>query len=190
MNPNLLGGLSVALALLAASIYIWQTLRGEVRPHPLSWFLFGVLSGIGCWVQRDQGAKAGSWVLYVMTIICFLLAIISVIKGERSFSKTEWLFLFAGCLVLIFYSATKEPNAAAALTTILDALGFGPTFYRGWSYPRKDSVTSFSINGVKFIPSLLAMDPFNFSTCVYPTTLLILNGAVALLLVLRRISIE
>jgi hypothetical protein len=34
------------------------------------------------------------------------------------------------------------------------------------------------------------MDPFNFSTYVYPTTLLILNGAVALLLVWRRISIE
>ena len=36
-----LGFLSVALAVLAAVIYIAQTLRGEVRPHPLSWFLFG-----------------------------------------------------------------------------------------------------------------------------------------------------
>jgi hypothetical protein len=38
-----LGLLSVALAVLAAVIYIAQTLRGEVRPHPLSFFVFGVL---------------------------------------------------------------------------------------------------------------------------------------------------
>jgi hypothetical protein len=35
------------LAVLAAVITIAQTLRGEVRPHPLSWFLFGVLSLTG-----------------------------------------------------------------------------------------------------------------------------------------------
>src|SRR5271154_4224133 len=54
-----LGLLSVLLAVLAAVITIAQTLRGEVRPHPLSWFLFGVLSLTGYWVQRDQGDAPG-----------------------------------------------------------------------------------------------------------------------------------
>jgi hypothetical protein len=39
--------LSVALAIVGAAIYVYQALRGEVRPHPLSWFVFGVLSGVG-----------------------------------------------------------------------------------------------------------------------------------------------
>ena len=52
-----LGALSVAMALLANGIYVWQTLVGEVRPHPLSWFLFGVLSVTGFLVQRNQGAR-------------------------------------------------------------------------------------------------------------------------------------
>jgi hypothetical protein len=51
-----LGILSVVMAILAAVIYVFQTLRGEVRRHPLSWFLFGILSATGYWVQRDQGA--------------------------------------------------------------------------------------------------------------------------------------
>ena len=42
-----LGAISVALAILAAVIYVWQTLRSQVRPHPLSWLLFGVLSAVG-----------------------------------------------------------------------------------------------------------------------------------------------
>ena len=112
-----LGILSVVLAILAAVIYILQTLRGEVRPHPLSWFLFGILSATGYWVQRDEGARQGSWTLLAMTIICFLFVAVSVARGERSFSRTEWAFVVAGGAVFIIYLFTKEANVAAALTT-------------------------------------------------------------------------
>ncbi len=181
-----LGILSVVLAVLAAVIYILQTLRGEVRPHPLSWFLFGVLSATGYWVQRDEGARQGSWTLLAMTIICFLFVAVSVARGERSFSRQEWAFLVAGGAVFTIYLFTREPNVAAALTTVIDALGYGPTFTRGWLFPRKDSVTSFALNGAKFVPSLMAMDPISFATSFYPATLLVLNAAVSIMLLMRR----
>ena len=73
-----LGLLSVALAILAAVIYVAQTLRGEVRPHPLSWFLFGTLSLTGYLVQRGEGVQQGSWTLMAMTVICFLFVAVSV----------------------------------------------------------------------------------------------------------------
>jgi hypothetical protein len=181
-----LGILSVVLAVLAAVIYIAQTLRGEVRPHPLSWFLFGLLSLTGYWVQRDQGARQGSWTLLAMTIICFLFVAASVARGERSFSRAEWAFVVAAGAVFALYMFTRDANVAAALITAIDALGYGPTFVRGWSYPRKDSATSFALNGAKFIPSLMAMDPISFATSFYPATVLVLNAAVAIMLVWRR----
>jgi hypothetical protein len=181
-----LGLLSVALAILAAIIYIAQTLRGEVRPHPLTWFLFGVLSLTGYWVQRDQGARQGSWVMFAMTIISFLFVAASVARGERRFSWQEWAFVAAAGAVFALYWLTRDANTAAALTTGIDALGYGPTFIRGWSQPRKDSVTSFTLNGVKFVPSLMAMDPISFATSFYPATVMVLNAAVAIMLLMRR----
>jgi hypothetical protein len=181
-----LGFLSVALAVLAAVIYIAQTLRGEVRPHPLSWFLFGILSLTGFLVQRDEGARQRSWTLMAMTVICFLFVAASVARGERSFSRREWAFAVAGGAVFVVYLFTRQSNVAAALTTLVDALGYGPTFVRGWSQPKKDSVASFTLNGVKFVPSLMAMDPISFATSFYPATLLVLNAAVAIMLVIRR----
>src|SRR5882757_2786634 len=175
-----LGILSVALAVLAAVIYTAQTLRGDVRPHPLSWFLFGVLSLTGYLVQRDQGARQGSWTLLAMTIICFLFVAVSVARGERTFSRQEWAFVAAAGAVFVLYLFTRDANVAAAMTTAIDALGYGPTFIRGWSFPRKDSVTSFAINGAKFVPSLMAMEPISFATSSYPATLLVLNTAVAI----------
>jgi hypothetical protein len=185
-----LGLLSVALAILAAIIYILQTLRGEVRPHPLSWFLFGILSLTGFLVQRGEGVRQGSWTLLAMTVICFLFVAASVARGERSFSPREWAFAVAGGAVFVVYLFTRQSNVAAALTTLVDALGYGPTFVRGWSQPKKDSVASFALNGVKFVPSLMAMDPISFATSFYPATLLVLNAAVAIMLVMRRRALD
>jgi hypothetical protein len=181
-----LGLLSVAMAIVAAIIYVVQTIHGEVRPHPLSWFLFGVLSATGYWVQRDEGAHQGSWTLLTMTIICFVFVVASLARGERNFSRQEWAFAVAAGAVFVIYFFTKQANLAAALNTVIDALGYGPTFVRGWTYPRKDSVTSFALNSAKFVPSLMAMDPISFATSFYPATLLVLNAAVAIMLAMRR----
>ena len=88
--------------------------------------------------------------------------------------------------MFVVYLFTRQSNVAAALTTLVDALGYGPTFVRGWSQPKKDSVASFALNGIKFVPSLMAMDPLSFATSFYPATLLVLNAAVAIMLVMRR----
>ena len=50
MNPavtfrDAMGALAVVITLAAYGIYVWQTLRGEARPHPLSWPIFGILTG-------------------------------------------------------------------------------------------------------------------------------------------------
>ena len=50
---------------LAAVIYIAQTLRGEVRPHPLCWSCSE--ASPPAMVQRDEGARQGSWTLLSMT---------------------------------------------------------------------------------------------------------------------------
>ena len=181
-----MGLLSVILALIAFGIYGWQTVLGPTRPHPLSWLLFGVLSGTGYLIQKDQRAGAGSWVLLTMTILCLLLSVISVLKGERRFPRREWAFLIVALIVFGFYLVERKPTAAAMLATAVDALAFGPTFSRGWNQPRKDSVTSFALNGVKFVPSLLAMETISVATCLYPVSLIILNAAVATMLLVRR----
>ena len=102
---------------------------------------------------------------------------------ERSLSGRERAFAVAGGAVFVVYLFTRQSNVAA---TLVDALGYGPTFVRGWSQPKKDSVASFALNGVKFVPSLMAMDPLSFATSFYPATLLVLNAAVAIMLVMRR----
>ena len=110
-----MGALAVAITLVAYGIYVWQTLRGEARPHPLSWLIFGILTGTAYLVQVDEAAGAGSWVMGITAVVCLLLCLMSFWRGERAFPWYEWAFLArrGGHLhILSFVAPTNDLGGA------------------------------------------------------------------------------
>jgi hypothetical protein len=183
---DLMGALSVAIALFSYGLYVWKTFRAPARPHPLSWLIFGVLSATGFLIQLDQGAGAGSWVMGVTAAVCFMLCLIGFWQGERTFPWYEWAFLAAAGIVFAFYLWSQQPAASAILASIVNVLGFGPTLTKAWARPRSDSASTFMLNGLKFVPSLFAMDSVSVATCVLPASLVVTNLGVALIIWARR----
>jgi hypothetical protein len=183
---DLMGALSVAIALFSYALYVWKTFRAHARPHPLSWLIFGVLSGTGFLIQLDQSAGAGSWVMGVTAAVCFMLCLIGFWQGERIFPWYEWAFLAAAAIVFAFYLWSQQPAASAILASIVNVLGFGPTLTKAWSRPHSDSASTFMLNGVKFVPSLFAMDSVTIATCVLPASLVVTNLAVAAIIAAQR----
>ena len=98
-----MGALAVVMAVVAYALYVWKSLRGEARPHPLSWLIFGVLGGTGYLVQLDQAAGPGSWVTGITAAVCLLLCVMSFWRGERAFPWYEWAFLVAAAIIFVFY---------------------------------------------------------------------------------------
>ena len=185
---DLMGALSVAIALFSYALYVWKTFRAHARPHPLSWLIFGVLSATGFLIQLDQSAGAGSWVMGVTAAVCFMLCLIGFWQGERTFPWYEWAFLAAATIVFAFYLWSQQPAAAAILASIVNVLGFGPTLTKAWSRPHSDSASTFMLNGLKFVPSLFAMDSVTIATCVLPASLVVTNLAVSAIIYMRRKS--
>jgi hypothetical protein len=183
---DLMGALAVVITLVAYGIYVWQTLRGEARPHPLSWLIFGILTGTAYLVQFDEAAGPGSWVMGITAIVCLLLCLMSFWRGERTFPWYEWAFLLAAAVIFIFYLWSREPTTAAVLAAIVSVLGFGPTVTKAWQRPHSDSITTFTLNSIKFIPAFFAMDNLTVATCVMPAALVVANAAVALIIYARR----
>jgi hypothetical protein len=185
---DLMGALAVVITLVAYGIYVWQTLRGEARPHPLSWLIFGILTGTAYLVQLDEAAGPGSWVMGVTAVVCLLLCLMSFWRGERTFPWYEWAFLFAAAVIFIFYLWSREPTISAVLAAVVSVLGFGPTVTKAWQRPHSDSITTFALNSIKFVPAFFAMDNLSLATCVMPAALVVANAAVALLIFLRRLQ--
>ena len=128
---DIMGALAVLIAVAAYSIYVWQSFCGETRPHPLSWLIFGILTGTGYLVQLDEAAGPGSWVMAITTVVCLLLCLMSFWRGERAFPRYEWAFLSAAAVVFIFYLLSGQPTLSAVLASLVNVLGFGPTVTNG-----------------------------------------------------------
>ena len=204
-----MGALAVVMAVVAYALYVWKSLRGEARPHPLSWLIFGVLGGTSYLVQLDQAAGPGSWVTGITAVVCFMLCAMSFWRGERAFPWYEWAFLIAAAVIFVFYLWSRQPDIvdtglskpslqvlgrhapaiSATLASIVSVLGFGPTVTKAWARPQSDSASTFLLNGRKFVPALAAMDSISVATCVFPVTLVIANVAVALLIYWRRVQV-
>lgn len=182
IQKDILGGLSVLIGFVAYGIYGWQTYFGRVRPHPLTWLMFAVVTGTGFWIQLTEQAGPGSWVMLLTAVCSLLLSVLSFCYGERTFPLHEWGLFVLACLVFYLYLITREPNTSAILATIVDVMAYGPTVYRLNKSPEKDSWQNFALNSVKFVPSIIAMDRCVLATIVYPATLIVVNGVVAALI--------
>ena len=205
-----MGALAVVIAVIAYAIYVWQSLRGKARPHPLSWLIFGILTGTAYLVQLDEAAGPGSWVMAITTAVCFLLCLMGFWRGERTFPWFEWAFLVAATIVFAFYLVSRSPQLIAAalsgsaqnvllehapaisaiLASVINIIGFGPTVTKAWLRPQSDSATTFLINGLKFVPALFAMERVSIATCFYPAALLVANVGVASIIFLRRRQVK
>ena len=184
---ELMGAVSVAIMVVAYAIYLWKTAKEEgVEPHPFSWFVWGLVTGVAYLVQASEHAGAGSWVVGLTAVSCFVIGEFSLFKHRRHFDGFDWIFLSLALIVFAYYVIAKDPTTSAILATTVDVIGYGPTIKKGWVRPDKDSATSFFLNGVKFFPSLAALDAYSIATVLYPLTIGIVNLCVTGMLLARR----
>ena len=185
-----LGSLSIIIAIISYIPYFRNIFRGRTKPHAISWFVWGVLTTIAFVAQVVEKGGAGAWVTGFTAIVCFTIAALAFIKGERQFVLFDWLSLLAAMASLILWWLTKEPLTAVILITITDAFGFLPTFRKGYHKPDEETAITFALSGVKFLISIFALETLTLATWLFPLSLVITNGLFVVLLVVRRVQLR
>jgi len=188
-----MGVASVAIAAVAYSIQIWKTYQGESEPHPIAWFGFGLLTGVGFAIQWQKGAAAGSWVMGFTAVSCFFVAAMSQYKRcwrLIDFDNWDWGALAAGAGLFVLYIFTREnswgPYLSAILATCADLVLYIPIFKKAWNLPEKENATAYGLNSFKFVSSLFAMNSYSVETCLYPIAMIVINAIVVVYLIWRR----
>ena len=182
-----LGLVSIAMGAVAYAIYFWQTTRQQrVQPHPFSWFLWGLVTCVAYLAQRQRGGGAGSWVTAFTGAVCFAIGVLSLLKHRRRFNAFDWASLGLGLGVFAFYLVAQDPTGSAIVATATDLVGFAPTVHKGWLEPHRDSATSFTLNGLQFVPALFALDSYSLASWLFPASLIAANAVVVAVLLVRR----
>ena len=186
LDKNFYGALAVALGLWASASYFYGLWKYKFRPHFFTWFIWTLLTVIALAAQISDSAGAGSWIMVLTAASCGVVTILAIFIGEKNITRSDWATFITALMAIPIWVITDNALYAVILVTVIDALGFYPTFRKSWVDPYSDSAFSFSLHAIKFIPSLFAMEKFSAVNITYPISLVALNGGFAVMLLARR----
>lgn len=182
----ILGYIAILLTFLSYIPYLKNIFQGKTKPHIFSWLVWTLITATAFAAQIVKGAGAGAWATGATTIICLIILIFSLFKGEKNLALFDWVGLVMSLAALISWWITRQPILAIFLVTIADAISSSLTFRKGFYKPFEETASTFALNSFKWIIAIFALQSFNVSTWLYPVSLIMTNGAIAIMLVIRR----
>ena len=185
-SKSVIGILATVIAFVSYIPYFKDIFANKTKPHAFSWLIWGVLTAIGFAGQVADGAGPGAWVTGFTAIVCFFVFIAGLIKGRKNIVLVDWLSLIGSGIALLLWPLTQSPLLSVILITVIDALGFFPTFRKSFFRPDEETLITYFLSGFKFLLSLFALSNFTIITSLYPISLVIMNWAFILMLIVRR----
>jgi hypothetical protein len=182
----LLGIFGSFIGIVGVVWYITTIFQGRTKPHVFTWFTFALLDAIVFAAQQTRGAGAGSWIIGLAAASCFLIAVLALFRGERRITPSDWVAFTGALLAIVLWVATNDPLLAVVISTIINLLGDYPTFRKSYYEPWRESMSAWSLDVVKFLLSVAALQSFNLTTVLFPLSVAIVNAGFVTMVLIRR----
>jgi len=166
--------------------YLRDIFRGTTKPHPFSWFVWGLITGIGFSAQYSAGGGTGAWITGITSLECFTIAGLAFYRGEKRIVPIDWICFVLALGGLILWRLTASPLSAIIVVMLVDALAAIPTFRKSYLRPYEETVATYAIGGAGFFCTLFALASFNFATALFPAYVSLSNAGFVALLLFRR----
>ena len=172
------GVLSAFLGFAGYTYYIYEIFKGHVRPHIFSFIVWGVTVTTVFVAQVYGGAGAGAWAMGVTACLIWgvvIGAFFRIHEGDQYITKADWLFLLGALSGIPLWFIFDGPLISVIVLTLVDGLGYIPTFRKVISMPQEEQTALFVTQGLKHAFSIFAMAHYSFVTTLYPATILLLH---------------
>jgi hypothetical protein len=173
MDKTWLSAIATAISLIAFLPYLVSTIRGAIRPHVMSWTIWGITTSIVFWAQRESGAGVGAWPVGFSAIIAFV--------------RSDWGFFLTALAAIPLWYVTDSALLAVLLVTTIDVLGFGPTLRKAYAQPQSESLLFFSMIVVRNILVILALEHYSVTTALFPVAIGSMAAVVFTVVLTRRL---
>jgi len=182
----ILGLIAVVIALAGYIPYFKDIFRGKTKPHAFTWLVWASLTGIAFFGQLFDGGGAGAWVTGFTALVSFVIFFLAIGRGEKNITPSDKWSLSGAVVALILWFLTDSPLGSVILITLIDALGFYPTFRKSYHKPHEETMLTFFLSGLKFIIAIIALQNYSVVTYLYPASLVLMNFIFVGLLIVRR----
>ncbi|HBP51493.1 MAG: hypothetical protein US68_C0010G0098 [Candidatus Shapirobacteria bacterium GW2011_GWE1_38_10] len=183
---QILGIITVIMALVGYVPYLRDTFKGKTKPHVISWFLWTLVSFLAFGLQWSKGAGAGSYANFTMGLICLVLFIKSFQNGTKNIKVTDIISFVLAIIAIILWLIVHQPVWSIILVVIIDILSFIPTFIKSWEKPWQETLFTWLLSIARQGLIMLSLQSVNIVTILFPLYAFIANISFCTLLITRR----
>jgi len=179
--------LAIAITFFAFFPYVRSILKNEIKPHIFSWVIWGSTTIIVFFAQLEGGGGIGAWPIGISGLITIYIAFLAYThKSDTSITKVDWCFFLLAMASLPFWFFTSEPLWAVVVLTMVDVLGFGPTFRKAYQYPYEENLLFFTLFFFRNIIVILALEFYSLTTVMFPAAIAVATLMLILMILNRR----
>ncbi|MDR3425229.1 MAG: hypothetical protein P4M13_09215 [Alphaproteobacteria bacterium] len=186
MMKEVFGTLSVVFSCSGFAPYFWDIYKKRTKPHALTWIVWVLLDGIIFAAQYSDHAGAGAWFAGFGAIACLGVAICALVQGEKNIRKSDVAAFVAALSIIPLWCFTSNALLAVILASMIDALGFYPTFRKSYAKPHQETLLLYGLDGSGGLFALLAMEKFSLINVLHPMTVVVLEAAFVCMALGRR----
>src|SRR3989344_7888830 len=119
----ILAGIGIVIGFISYASYFRGIFLGQTKPHVFSWFVWAAINWTAFFAQLVKGGGAGAWITATNALLCSVVAVIAISRGEKEITRSDWLSLFCAVAAIIGWILTKNPLTAVILVSFADLFG-------------------------------------------------------------------
>lgn len=168
--------IAAILAVIGNVPYLVDVVRGRVKPHAYTWFVWTIVSATVFFGQLMKGAGVGAIPTAAAEIFTLIIFLLSLKYGFKDIKRIDTVFLVLALAGVVPWVLTQDPTISVAIAVAIDVIAFIPTLRKTWTEPRTESPTLFAVNVVRHILALFALEAYNIATMLHSIAMIVTNS--------------
>lgn len=183
--------LATLLTLVVFVPYVRGLRSGRVRPHVFSWVIWGINTSVAFFATHAARGGAGAWVIGFSALVTLGIAVLAWRRrADVTITRADWAFFAAALAALPLWWGLDDPLAAVVLVTLIELLGFGPTFRKTWHAPESESLSFMLLLVMRNALVIAALQTWSATTLLFPLAMAAACAALAGMMLWRRRAVR
>lgn len=162
-------------AIIGNISYFRDVISKKIKPHPYTWFVWTIVSGVTFFGQLVKGAGIGALPTGIAELFTVLIFLFSLQYGFKHVTKSDTYYLLFALLGLIPWVLLKDPTVSIIIVVTIDLIAFIPAFGKTKRNPATERPALYSMNVARHVLTLLSLRTYNIATTLHSIAMIIAN---------------
>ena len=178
MRREHLAVIAAALTVACVLPYLRDIRRGTTRPQRASWFVFATLAAVAAISQGLGDGGPGTWLAAGSALGFGAVFVASIPRGVGGFGAADRVALAIAAAGTTASLLVGRPIFALLGVVIAELSAVGLTAKKALADPRSETGSTWIIDGLAGLLSIVAVDHVTTTNLLYPVHHTVANGAV------------